>query len=314
MSPTEPVGRIAVGNAMIDGVNRADHVPTFLVNLLGLSADEVRAQCEEVAILQAIAPVFRVAVLMDQPLFDTVRGLGWPVEHVPAREHVERTLGLDRFHRYVRTRIAIAESHFQDVTVVSPLGPESLTDAIARAIGQPGLVDPARLVHRAGADRAHLGSTRDWDFVRRDLVTLGVATMVGVEGSVTLTTRPGVLHRAIMVVGGPREYPAPPPWVSVVEVEFAPSSSLAFESHLYASVAREVGRDLTVVVPWRAEALLDTNASRWVDLGLKSGDHGTANVMAEFSEQYADLAGSESFEWGAARTYGIVRRLARDLA
>lgn len=301
-------GCIAVGNPLIDAVEGGQELPTFLVNVIGIPPRSGEPQLRGVAMLQAMAPIFRVVVLTDRPLFTAVRGFGWPVEHIPPPEHGERVLGVAGYRAYVGRRIALASSHFKNVTVVGCLPTQSLAERVAAAVGLRELGSTAQQLLECDAGPA---ATTMWKPALDDLNRDGAATFAGTEGEVALTARTTLGTCLLVLAQGHGDAAADlqtPPWVCQVEARFAAESSLAFESFVYSVLAREVGQDLSVVVPWRTGALQNQDALHWVDLGVRTEGH-TARVRPEYVGQYRVLAGSDELKWAEARQFAMVRRV-----
>ncbi len=304
--------RIQIGNTIVDGAGAAQALPTFMLNLLGLNIRAIESELADVAVLQSIAPTFRVVVLTDQPIFGLIRSFGWPVEHLPAPEHGGRALGPSRLARYVHARISIAESHFEQLRVVSAVESASVAVSIARSLQEPDVtaaLDRLRPDRDGGVD---LGTS--WTRVAHSLETTGEATWEGTEGSVNLVCSGG-LQPALLIVGtadaGP-DLPLPA-GVGTITVSFTPGASLALESHVYAELARNLRPHLTVVLPRDADSLLSDDVFQWVDLGVNLVD-GMLVVRPEYRANYTDLSGTDQLIWSAARAYGIVRRASRALS
>ena len=98
--------------------------------------------------------------------------------------------------------------------------------------------------------------------------------------------------------------------MSSIEVECHPDSSLAFESHVYASLSRVLGDKLAIVHPWHRLSLLSDDAFHWVDLGIKGTASGL-RVLGEFLEMYEILTSSARLDWNQARRNAAARRLSR---
>lgn len=309
MSAASPKARIAVGNMLVDGVARRDAMPTFVLNALGLSVARCTAEIEEVAYLQAVAPVFRVVLLTDLPLFSMVRPLGWPVEHFVSEEHRERTMSEPRAERYVEQRIQLAREHYLDTRVVTPLELATFASEIAVAIGHPQLAS----VTRAFATSRNLddavgsgGAT-----LEESLRSTGAALLATAEGSVRITSDQDE-RNAVLIVGssGSAAAASAPDWVRTVHASFAPNSSLAFESYVYALLARRLGTRLTVAEAWRPEAMLSEQTLHDVDLAVQSRGGGFV-VASAYLEGYMALTGSNALVWEQARTYAAVRRISK---
>lgn len=313
MTPTTARGRIAVNNSLLEGVSLKAEMPTYILNTLGLSASEVEVTIDSVGLLQAMAPVFRIVLATDQSVFGSARSIGWPVEHFLPAEHRSGTADSERQNGYVKQRFKIAEAHYRDATLLRAGEASQFVESIANMIGRADLAEIANSFAPKQPEVAPNGAY--WPAVEQSLAARGAATFDGAEGSARLSCTDPIqeavfvsAHKsgAIQAVRGS----GIPDWACVIRVEFDSDSSLAFEAHLYAALARSFGGRLTVVRPWRNRSLLSGPTLRWVDLGLHEIG-AELHVQPEFAEAYEILAGSARFDWDQARRYAAIRRISR---
>lgn len=313
MSSASSNGQIAVNNKLLEGVSPKAEMPTYILNTLGLSTAEVEESIESVGLLQAMAPVFRVVLATDQPVFGAARPFGWPVEHFLAHEHWERTAGPERRGKYTIERLQIAKSHYQNATVLNAARQSSFAGSIAALIGCSDLMEVAHSLSGQGSS-ARPG-TAHWSTIERELRTTGTTLVEGAEGRAEISCI-GPIQDSIFIDGRPssngtnarrRETPS---WVCSIVIEFDTESSLAFESHLYATIAHELGGNLAIAQPWRREGLLSEQSLHWIDLGVHGADL-DLRIRPEFLETYKVLAGSDRLDWNHARKYAAIRRLSR---
>lgn len=305
-------GRIRVANLMVEGVQGEELLPTVALSTFGLSYAETARQLREVAVLQAVAPVFRVAVLAEKPVFGVARSYGWPVEHLPAPDHAERVLGAVDQQRYLSGRIQLLGSHYYQLHLAEPRAGEKLVATVARILDLESFLTAVDSLEES-SEQDSLGVVRtNWVDVANDLREAGSATFEGAEGQVALKTGSSNLGTVLLTPAGvPLEHHVPSD-VSLVTAEFTADASLAFEAHVYASFANLLGVDLLVVLPLRKEALLADDALRWVDLGVFMSSENLI-VCDAYMENYRELAGGDRLDWQAARAYAAARRLSRSL-
>lgn len=305
--------RIAVNNTLLDGLESVTDLPTFLLNMTGMTLQRIEREIDAVGYLQAVCPVFRVVVMSDRPIFSLVRKYKWPVEHAMAPEYRSKTLTDERHSAYLRERFRIAVDNFIDCTVIDWTPESSLADMIASHVGCDG---PSRTILDVAesVDLLQVGSS-DWPSVMELLSSSREAVFEGAEGRVRLSVS-GCLTASVFVSGrstvdachdGPR---TPPVGVMNVAAVFDPASSLEFEASVYARLARALGRDLAVVSPWRDSALLRDDTVFWVDLGVRSAG-AKFKVLPAYARTYSVLMPSGDLDWDCATTYAAVRRVSR---
>lgn len=311
MSSRNSSGRVAVMNGPLDGIDLDVEMPTYILNILGLTAGELEAEIERVGYLQTLAPMFRVVLLTDRPVFSLARKYEWPVEHIVPQEHQSRLSHPDRTKRYVDQRIRIAESHYRNARVLTARSSSSLAEMITNLLGLPELGNIVDALSATVEATSHVYNDPKLAFAA--LRSTLQVEVVGAEGS-ALITRQGTMTSFVLVdaQAANRAHVGPdaPGWVSRIIVDVDEASSVAFEGYLYSAIAQLVGKSLTVVVPWRAAAVLGSDVLHWVDLCLDV-DIEHLVVRPEYLDAYRVLAGSAEFGWFAARDYALIRRVSR---
>ncbi|WP_145998089.1 hypothetical protein [Brevibacterium antiquum] len=311
MSGQNPSGRITVANRQLDGISSDVGMPTYILNTLDLAADELESEIERVGYLQTLAPIFRVVLLTDRPVFSLVRKYQWPVEHIVPQVHQLRLSHPDRTRRYIGQRIRIAESHYRLARTLTARASSSLAGLIGDLLDLPELV---KIVD--GLAIPVKGQPNAYNDPRLAFAALRSTPHVEfstAEGTALITCE-GPLRSFVLVdaqaSGQSHGDHSTPDWVSKIVVEVDAESSVSFEAYLYSAIAQHIGSDLTVVVPHRAEAVRGADVLHWVDLCL-CGDKNRLVVRPEYLTAYQVLAGSSEFEWHAARDYALIRRVSR---
>lgn len=314
MSSTSSRGSISVANTLTEGISPDIAMPTFLPVALGLTEHALEIEIQALANLQNIAPVFRVVLLTDLPAFPAVRALGWPIEHVLAVEHRARTMNGTRRNHYLDERLRIARMHYRDLIVIDHSERHSFAEAVAASINRPDLgtlaVSLNAIEPKPNIEHSH------WPSAIAALRTTGCARFIASEGSVNLTGQPTDSDEAILIRGSSEEASTPsedysiPGWVGIIEASFVPEASLAFESHVYASLARLIDANLSVVSPWREAATHAEDVLYWLDLAA-SDDPTGLRVYEHFGDAYQSLSGSDDLDWSLASTYAVARRVSR---
>lgn len=323
---------IVVHNTLLDGIPGAEECPCFVLDTIGLAPDMLRAECDAVAALQSIAPVFTAVVFSDLPVFDLVRRHGWPLEHFPSLAHRERTVSPAAVSRYLEARRTLLGSTYQRATLLTS-GPERfLAAAIAEAVGVEPLLETAYgLAGSTAAEEQYAAvaeprtgaaqqRTGDWARIVAQLAARGRAVLASDGGEVLLElprTGDGHLfvHGSDTAAGraGARRTIDTPDTATICALTFDPGSSLEFESAVYAAVARRYGARYSVVLPWRSQAMLLEDSMRAVDLAIELlGEQ--PMVLPEYAQRYAVFAGSREYTWEDGLLYGAARRVARTMA
>lgn len=309
-------GRIAVANAAVDGVRSRSAMPTFLVNTAGLASGTIESELDAVATLQTIAPVFRIVVITDRPLFNRVRAYEWPVEHLMPIEHQGRLLPEKRSQEYLNVRLDIACAHYERAEVVEADAGGSFAEVIANRLDLTSTWSAVASLSSAwSSSDDSFTSTGQWAVAERSLRQKGNATYEGSGGRVVLTADGGVTD-SLFVTGFASEegnetaYSGVPDSVTVVRALFDSAVTEEFESHVYSALARSMGRGLSVVQPWRMASVLLDDSLFWIDLSVGRRG-GRLQVLPEYSESYSVLEPELTLDWNSARQYAAVRRISR---
>lgn len=299
-----------VSNALISESAESLALPTFVADLTELSSPWLDAEIRCLARLQTLAPAFRLVLITDQDIFGDARHFGWPIEHVAPRFSDAHPDTPDAYEDYIRARISIIGRHYANAIFVRPSRAADIADVIAKRLK---FLEVPKAVRRL-TTVPDATSARDWADVERLLSGGQEACLETRDGSVWLTPR-GTAQDSILVTGR-RSSVAGSPVVGAageafcVDARFDVQARVTFESDVYVRLAQCFGTRLSVVAPWRSEALEARYALRFVDLGLQP-DHDSWSVCEPYRELYEMQAGSPRFSWREARTYAAVRRVAR---
>lgn len=309
---------IVVRNTLLDGMSGEGECPCFIVNTVGLTPAALRAECDAVAALQAIAPVFKVVVFSDLPVFDLTRRHGWPLEHFPSLAYRERTASAASVARYFEERLSLLSASYHKATVIPHSSENRLAASIADAVGVPHLLETAYSVAGdALAPEPHAGN---WESAFVQLTDRGRATLAS-DGGEALLELPRSGNGHLFVWGADTAGVAAntyrpldmPDTATICTISFSPRSTLEFESAAYVAVARRYGSKHSVVLPWRSDAVLYEDSMRTIDLAIEL--HGKQPlVLPEYSQRYDIVAGSREYAWEDGLVYGAARRFARSIA
>ncbi|MGO1226981.1 MAG: hypothetical protein ACTMH5_09125 [Brachybacterium sp.] len=309
---------IVVHNTLLDGVSGEGECPCFIVYTVGLAPAALRAECDAVAALQAIAPVFKVVVFSDLPVFDLTRRHGWPLEHFPSLAYRERTASAASVSRYIEERLSLLSASYHKATVISHSEENPLAVTIADAVGVPHLLETAySLAGDAGVPEPLTGN---WESAFEQLTNRGGATLASDGGEALLELpRSGngrlFVRGADTAVGAASTYRTLdiPDTATICTISFSPRSTLEFESAAYVAVARRYGSKHSVVLPWRSDAVLYEDSMRTIDLAIELvGEQ--PMVLQEYAQRYDVVAGSREYAWEDGLVYGAARRIARSIA
>lgn len=309
MSKLAKASKIAVGNELLTGVTDKLPIPTFAVDFSGLGADRLDAEIADLAFLQTVAPVFRVVVISDAPIYGAVRQYGWPVEHLLSPESAARLLAGSADARYRRDRVAIVERHYENLAFIDLDSTRSIASSVALALGKPELTDllPPRAWHPTALR---------WPDVTRQLRESARVEFASSDGAVVLSAA-GNAGNELLVHAD--EEPLTErdllqraePDVFRVRATFASHSSTDFEAMVYIGLARSFGSGLAAVSPWRETTIESPQVAQWIDIGMAPGEG--ARVHAYYAQHYKILTGTDELIWPKARVYAAARRVARDL-
>lgn len=306
--------RIAVHNTNVEGVRYRSPLPTFVLDTVGLSLERVAWELSAVGTLQTISPVFRVVVSTDQPIFAHVRGYGWPVEHIMSPEHQESLHSGIGVRAYVRQRNDIVAAHYENSRVVRVDGRSTLASKIAAEMGVLEIYETVvSLIGDPPLGALPVSALSATTIAA--LQTNGRLIVEGMDGRVEISSSSDY-GRAVCVIGGllgendATRVSRCPSWISVIRASFDSQSTHEFESYVYSSLARLIGRDLAIVAPWRVGALRSKAALFWIDLGVELDSDGF-RVVSEYAHAYSVLEPSGVLNWESARKYGAVRKISR---
>ena len=288
------------------------------VATVGLTPAALRAECDAVAALQAIAPVFKVVVFSDLPVFDLTRRHGWPLEHFPSLAYRERTASAASVSRYFEERLSLLSASYHKAIVITHSSDNSLTAKIADGVGVPHLLETAySLADDAVAPELHTGN---WEDAFALLTDRGRATLAS-DGGEALLELPQRGNGHLFVRGADTSAKVAstfrplniPDTATICTISFNPGSTLEFESAAYAAVARRYGSKHSVVLPWRSDAVLYEDSMRTIDLAVELLDV-QPMVLPEYAQRYEVVAGSREYAWENGLVYGAARRFARSIA
>lgn len=310
---------IHVHNSLLDGVKSTKQLPTYLLDLHSLSAQEADSAISCVSMLQTLSPTFRVVAMGSSAMFQSTAALGWPFEHLMPPEHVSRLSEPRQFEAYRDARVEIVTINYSNVRVIRESSHELYVSAISRLIDRPDLMNLA--VELADTRLAPDEAFTDIASAVRALREKSVVKIDGHEGSALITiddcTSFDYFLCAINEDNQPFEYIrhkySVPDSISIIKISFAEDSSLRFESFLYAEFARKLKSDLMVVMPSRTNAVLEYDVLQWVDLAVAPG-RVPMEVVDEYAEGYRLLSSSSLLDWHSARRYSVARRISRNFA
>lgn len=306
--------RIAVYNTNIEGVRYRSPLPTFVLDTVGLTPERAAWELSAVGLLQTMSSVFRVVLITDQPSFAEVRSYGWPVEHIMSPEHQANFHSAARSKEYFQQREAIALANYENAAVIRPDKLSTLAFQVAAKIDDFETYQTvAKLV--GGPPSSALTVTELSTPTIEILQSNGRLIMEGIDGRVEIVA-PFDCGRAIFVVGGSlgenheARAASVPSWINVIHASFDAQSTLEFESYVYSNLARLIGRDLTIVFPWRVSAVRSRVALFWIDLGVDQHSD-VFRVLPEYAHTYSVLEPSGGLNWESAKKYGAVRKISR---
>ncbi|MCT1429361.1 hypothetical protein M3G50_01075 [Brachybacterium muris] len=309
---------VVAHNTLLDGMSGEEECPCFILDTVGMAPTALRAECEVVYALQSIAPVFKVVLFSDLPVFDITRRCGWPLEHFPSLAHRERNAHSSSVSGYLSARRSLLSDSYHRAIVIPHSPTRSLAAGIADATGVADLLETA--CGLAGCSEATEPPTGSWESVFGQLESQGRAVLASDGGEALLELpRTGDGHLfvrgSVRRAGEARVIPdiTAPETATICTIVFAPGSSLEFESAAYTAIARRYGSRHSVVLPWRTDAALLEDSMRTLDLAIEVVG-GQPMVLREYGQRYVLMVGSREFTWRDGLVYGAARRLARSIA
>lgn len=310
---------IVVHNTKLEGIPGEGESPSFIVNIAGLAPTALNTEIDAIAALQTIAPIFKVVIFSDLPVFDLTRRHGWPLEHFPSLPYRERTASSASVSRYYEERLSLLGASYYKATVIQHSAEKSLAALIASSIGVPHLVETAHSLTRSGS-QPEQRAAGNWASAFEKLTSHGRVTLASDGGEALLMLpRIGNGHlfvRGVETAAGTSSTYRPigiPDAAPVCTISFNPHSTLEFESAAYTAVSRQYGSKHSVVLPWRSDAVLHEDSLRTIDLAIELiGEQ--AMILPQYAQHYDVMTGSSEYTWEDGLVYGAARRFARSIA